>query len=176
MDGKSRSGILRQIAAILALPFVVTIIVPTLLIGRDFNIGWGLSFPFNLLPIGLGIALLCGGLWLFVMTIRLFFNVGQGTLAPWDPTRHLVVVGVYRYVRNPMISGVFSILLGKAILFGSLPVLIWALVFMAVNMIYMPLIEEPGLRDRFGAEYDEYVRHVPRWLPRRRPWTHDGIS
>lgn len=176
MNDDAGSGLLRHIAAILALPFLVTIIVPVLLTGGDFNIGWELPFPLYLLPVGLGIALIGGGLWLVVMTVSLFFNVGQGTLAPWDPTQHLVVVGVYRYVRNPMISGVFGILLGEAMLFGSITILVWSLVFMAINMIYMPLIEEPGLRERFGVEYDEYVRNVPRWLPRRRPWVQDTTS
>lgn len=176
MNNELTSSILQHIAAILALPFVVTIIVPALLTGGNFNIGWGLSFPFKLVPIGLGIAFIGGGLWLVVITIRLFFTVGQGTLAPWDPTRHLVFVGVYRYVRNPMISGVFSVILGEAILFGSLPVLVWSLVFITVNFIYMPLIEEPGLRERLGAEYDEYAQNVPRWLPRRRPWHQDSTN
>jgi protein-S-isoprenylcysteine O-methyltransferase Ste14 len=104
-------------------------------------------------------------------TISLFAREGKGTLAPWDPTQRLVVRGPYRYVRNPMITGVLSILLGEAALFGSLWVLAWWLAFFAINAVYFPLIEEPGLRGRFGDEYERYRRSVPRWIPRRRPWT-----
>ncbi len=161
----------RQIQAFM-LPITVTGIIPLLLISttNTLNTGWGLPPPIHLLPILLGLALIAGGLWLMIMTIRMFITIGKGTLAPWDPTRRLVVVGIYRYVRNPMISGVCAVVLGEAILFGSVPVLIWALIVIAVNLVYIPLSEEPGLRQRFGVDYDEYARHVPRWIPRLSPW------
>jgi len=110
------------------------------------------------------------GLWLMVQTIRLFVLVGDGTLAPWDPTQRLVVRGVYRHVRNPMISGVLFILLGEAVFLGSMALFYWFLAAAVVNLIYIPLFEEPGLEDRFGQDYVEYKRHVPRWLPRFSPW------
>ena len=69
-----------------------------------------------------------------------------------------------------MIFGVFLILLGEAIVFASLPLLGWAILFIVVNMIYIPLVEEPGLVKRFGAEYEEYRRNVPRWVPRAQGW------
>jgi protein-S-isoprenylcysteine O-methyltransferase Ste14 len=164
---------IRHLGAIAMLPFTVTFVVPALLIGQAgaVNLSWGLPFPLQLLLILLGFALIAGGLSLLVMTVRMFATVGQGTLAPWDPTRRLVVMGVYRYVRNPMISGVMAILFGEAALLGLRSILIWALIFTVVNMIYIPLLEEPGLRGRFGADYDAYTLHVPRWLPRRTPWT-----
>jgi protein-S-isoprenylcysteine O-methyltransferase Ste14 len=167
------TGIFRHLAAILILPFTMAVLVPTAIVAqtRTLATGWGLPFPLNLLPIGAGVGLIAGGLALVAVTVKWFITVGHGTLAPWDPTRHLVITGVYRYVRNPMISGVITILLGEAVLFGSLPMLLWAVLFMAVNFIYMPLVEEPDLQQRFGAEYDDYTRHVPRWLPRRRAWT-----
>jgi protein-S-isoprenylcysteine O-methyltransferase Ste14 len=110
------------------------------------------------------------GLALVAWTVALFATVGRGTLAPWDPTSRLVVVGPYRHVRNPMISGVLSVLLGEAALFASLPLLFWFAAVFAVNAVYFPLVEEPGLRRRFGDEYDGYKANVPRWLPRLRPW------
>ena len=99
-------------------------------------------------------------------TVALFAGVGQGTLAPWDPTTRLVVRGPYRHVRNPMISGVLAVLLGEAALFGSLAVLAWWAFVFALNAVYFVLVEEPGLRERFGAEYEAYAARVPRWLPR----------
>ena len=58
----------------------------------------------------------------------------------------------------------------KAILVLPVPVCIWAVVFLIINMFYFPLSEEPGLRKRFGKEYDEYCQNVPRYIPRLTPW------
>ena len=81
----------------------------------------------------------------------LFARVGKGTLAPWDATQRLVVVGPYRYVRNPMISGVLAILLGETLAFWSAPLLAWFAAVFAVNAIYMPLVEEPGAQPAGSA-------------------------
>ena len=121
------------------------------------------------LPV-LGGVLICLGLVLMVATIRLFMTVGKGTLAPWNPPQRLVVRGVYRYVRNPMISGVIFILLGEAVLAASLPLLGLFVFFVIVNAVYIPLAEEPGLVKRFGEDYLAYKQNVPRWIPRLTPW------
>lgn len=102
--------------------------------------------------------------------MSLFARVGRGTLAPWDPTRHLVAAGPYRCVRNPMISGVALMLLGEAAFWGSRAVGLWAASFLAINHLYFVLSEEPGLERRFGQEYRTYKAEVPRWIPRLRPW------
>ncbi|HXV32690.1 MAG TPA: isoprenylcysteine carboxylmethyltransferase family protein [Gaiellaceae bacterium] len=154
----------RHVRAIGLLPFVVTVVVPGLLLWRS---GAGLGRP--VLAVA-GIALVALGLALVVWTVALFARVGRGTLAPWDPTSRLVVAGPYRHVRNPMISGVLAIVLGEAALFGSWALLVWFAAVFAVNAAYFPLVEEPGLRKRFGADYDAYKANVPRWLPRLRPW------
>ena len=161
---------LRQFRAIL-MPITVTVIIPALLLDQTANIGWGLPAPANALPTVAGLLLILGGLTLIVSTIYLFITRGQGTLAPWDPPQRLVVTGVYRYVRNPMITGVSSMVFGEAVLFGSAPLLVWALFVFGLNLIYIPLIEEPDLRQRFGSDYDSYRQHVPRWLPRLTPWS-----
>lgn len=113
---------------------------------------------------------MAAGLVLVGVTVWQFGKVGRGTLAPWDPTRRLVVTGVYRHVRNPMISGVFLVLLGEGLAFGSVGVLLWAVGFFALNATYIPLVEERGLERRFGDQYVEYRRHVPRWVPRTTSW------
>ena len=163
---------LRHLAALLVLPGVGTLVVPAVIVymTESVDIGWGLPFPLSALPVLTGCALIGLGLTLMHRTISLFASAGGGTLAPWDPTRRLVVRGPYRHVRNPMISGVLAVLLGEAALFGSLALLAWFAVVLAVNAVYLPLVEEPGLRRRFGAGYDAYREHVPRWLPRLRPW------
>jgi protein-S-isoprenylcysteine O-methyltransferase Ste14 len=165
--------ILRHLLAIVLLPGVVTIVVPAEIVRRTgtLNVGWGLTPPLGWLPLLLGCVLVGFGLLLMYRTISLFASFGEGTLAPWDPPRRLVVLGVYRRVRNPMISGVFFVLLREATLLGSPPVLAWFLIVFAVNAVYIPLIEERSLSERFGEEYLYYKRYVPRWIPRPRPWT-----
>lgn len=151
---------------------MVAVVIPALLVwlfGADP--GWGLPTPVWLLPIFAGVALVLVGLSLWAETVRLFASVGEGTLAPWDPTRKLVVRGPYRRVRNPMISAVAFTLLGEAAALGSIAVLIEFGAFALLNATYIPLAEEPGLLRRFGGEYEEYRHAVPRWIPRRTAWT-----
>lgn len=162
---------LRHLLAILLLPGVVTILVPALLVrSNGAKPGWGWTWPLNLLPVLAGVGLIGGGLWLMSRTISLFATVGQGTLAPWDPPRQLVVRGIYRHVRNPMMTGVWLILIGEAALFGSRAVLNWWLIFAALNLIVIPLVEEPMLVRRFGDDYRLYRANVPAWIPRLHPW------
>ena len=129
--------------------------------------GYGVDVePLRALP---GVLLIGVGLVLVIWTIALFVVEGRGTLAPWDPTTALVVRGPYRHMRNPMITGVVCILAGEALVFGSWPLVVLLGLVALVNAIYMPLVEEPGLRCRFGSEYDTYRANVPRWVPRLRP-------
>ena len=114
--------------------------------------------------------ILAAGLVLFVQSIRLFILIENGTLPPWNTTKKLVVRGLYRHVRNPMILGVFLILLSEAILLNYFPFMCWAFIFITINHFYFITKEEPGLLSRFGKEYAEYKQHVPRWIPRIIPW------
>ncbi len=123
---------------------------------------------------GAGVGVLAIGLLLFLSSLRRFASEGEGTLAPWDPPRRLVVQGPYRFVRNPMISGVVFVLAGEAMLLASRPHAVWAIAFLGINFVYIPILEEPLLRRRFGEAYREYCRHVPRFLPRIRPWKPDA--
>ena len=116
------------------------------------------------------VVLLAFGLGLAAWCVTLFASVGQGTLAPWDPTRRLVVAGPYRYMRNPMISGVAMLIAGQALWAGSWILVAWLAAFLAINHVYFVVVEEPGLRARFGDAYRAYAADVPRWLPRRTPW------
>jgi protein-S-isoprenylcysteine O-methyltransferase Ste14 len=163
----------KHIRAILLLPGVMTVLIPAIIIYRNGTDTFDLSSSAPNVRIGmvmLGISLIGGGLALFVATNRLFAAIGKGTLAPWDPTGHLVMRGVYRHVRNPMITGVFAILLGEALAAASVPLFLWFMFFVAINMTFIPFFEEPGLVERFGPAYEEYQRHVPRWVPLVRPW------
>lgn len=163
----------RQARAIALLPGNVNVVVPALVLifVEGPNIGWAFGGTGAVLLALAGLALIAAGFSLWLWTVVLFSRIGEGTLAPWDPTSWLVVAGPYRYMRNPMISGVVTILAGEAVLFGSVCLAGWAGLFAAINAIWFPLGEEPGLERRFGEEYRAYKAAVPRWIPRRQPWT-----
>jgi protein-S-isoprenylcysteine O-methyltransferase Ste14 len=113
--------------------------------------------------LGFGVALRC--IWDFGWT-------GRGTPAPMAPPQRLVVVGFYRYVRNPMYVGFFVGWLGLWVIFGraNTSTITVAVVFVLCVVLLVRLYEEPTLRKMFGADYEEYCRNVRRWLPRLHPW------
>ena len=154
---------MRHLTAIVVLPGSVTVVVPWLILRHEEPFASG---SVRMLLGAIGVSILIAGFVLWLWTVRLFASIGDGTLAPWDPTRNLVAVGPYRRVRNPMISGVFGILLGEALAFASVGLLIWAAAFLVINTVYFALVEEPGLEARFGEPYREYKRSTPSWLPR----------
>jgi protein-S-isoprenylcysteine O-methyltransferase Ste14 len=92
-----------------------------------------------------------------------FFAAGEGTLAPVDPPRRLVVGGLYRYTRNPMYNGVVMILVGEAWLCGSFSILTYAAGVLVAFHLFAVLYEEPVLEAKFGEAYMAYRRSVPRW-------------
>lgn len=151
---------------------MTTVVIPvTLVLVWGSDVGWGLDGAAAALPVLAGASLVIPGLMLMRETITLFARVGEGTLAPWDPPGKLVVRGPYRRVRNPMITGVSLVILGEALILGSVAILIEFAVFALAILIFIPLFEEPGLVRRFGGDYEEYRCAVPRWIPRRKPWT-----
>jgi len=117
----------------------------------------------------LGLVLIVCALPIFFDFVLRFVREGRGTPAPVAPTVHLVVGGTFRYVRNPGYIAVVSLLVGQALLFGSVAVLLYALMVAVGFHIFVLLYEEPTLRRQFGDAYEAYCRDVPRWLPRRHP-------
>jgi protein-S-isoprenylcysteine O-methyltransferase Ste14 len=131
---------------------------------------WGLTGMPLLVLFAFALLFISYGLSIMYKTVTLFADMGAGTLAPWDATEHLVTVGLYAYMRNPMIVGIFIVQLGETAIFGSPGVAVWVALFMLTNIVYIPVFEEPGLEERFGQEYVRYKENVPRWIPRRDPW------
>lgn len=168
-----RSSRWQHLRAIALLPGTATVLVPAAILcsAREEVLLGSISLAARLALWAAGAVLLASGLLLMATAIGLFARIGRGTLAPWDPPQKLVVRGVYRYVRNPMITGVMLVLLAEATLLASPALLRWFLLFALINLVYIPLWEERGLTRRFGADYLEYKRHVPRWIPRPHPWT-----
>jgi len=137
---------------------------------------WTVALPYWLLSPGLrphlagvgiaGALLVASGSALYVTCAFWGFALrGQGTPAPIDPPKKLVVEGPYRFVRNPMYWSVVSVMLGEAIVFRALSVALCAAGLFAGASLFVILYEEPVLRRKFGAAYEDYCRRVPRWLP-----------
>jgi protein-S-isoprenylcysteine O-methyltransferase Ste14 len=138
---------------------------------------WAVAMPYWLLPRGVRPDLRGAGAagWLLIGAgMALYFACafwgfalrGKGTPLPLDPPKKLVVEGPYRVVRNPMYWSVAFVMLGEAAVFHSLALAELAVLFLAGTGVFVLLYEEPMLRQQFGAEYEEYCRRVPRWLPR----------
>ncbi|HMG94173.1 MAG TPA: isoprenylcysteine carboxylmethyltransferase family protein [Chryseolinea sp.] len=156
----------RHLRDILLLPFTMSVVVPYFI----YKPQRPLLPAHDLLLKVSGLAIGISGIFMLLYTISLFGRFGKGSLAPWSPTQKLVVVGPYRYCRNPMITGVFFILTGEACFFNSTAILWWAGLFFIINTIYFILKEEPDLERRFGEEYRIYKQNVPRWIPKIRPY------
>ena len=110
-------------------------------------------------------------LWLIGIIILLwsfwnFLKEGRGTPAPVDPPKELVATGFYRYVRNPMYVGILATILGHFLWFGYWNLLIYAVVVFFAFHTFVTYYEEPTLKSKFGASYEDYRRKVPRWIPR----------
>ena len=149
----------RALAALLVLPGTFAGIIPALVVSAD---RWrGAGHPAGIAPLVAGVIIL---LW----CVRDFYVAGKGTLAPWDPPKRLVVIGLYRFVRNPMYVGLMLLLIGWALIAGS-PLLVgYALFFAIAFHLRVVLYEEPRLQNQFPEDWPAYSAAVPRWLPRLR--------
>ena len=124
----------------------------------------------------LGIALMAAGGTLAFACVATFVARGEGTPAPFDPPRKFVGAGPYRFVRNPMYIGGFTVLFGFGLYEQSVAILLFTLPWLLSAHLFVILYEEPHLRSTFGAQYDVYCRSVRRWLPRRLPMPKLRIS
>ena len=117
-----------------------------------------------------GLGVMSMGAAVLIWCVRDFYVSGKGTLAPWDPPKRLVVVGLYRYVRNPMYVGVLLLVLGWTVYLAS-PLLVVYTGLLAIGFhIRVIRHEEPRLRAKFGQEWRDYATAVSRWFPRLRSW------
>jgi protein-S-isoprenylcysteine O-methyltransferase Ste14 len=129
------------------------------LITRDESFSWGAGTALALLLFVAGGAIYCWCVWDFA-------TFGRGTPAPIDAPKSLVVRGLYRYTRNPMYVGVLAVILGWAVLFERVGLLLYAACVGACFQLFVVFYEEPHLKRAFGESYDEYSARVGRWLPR----------
>jgi protein-S-isoprenylcysteine O-methyltransferase Ste14 len=164
----------RHLMSVLLFPVTVTLVVPALILLPDGVRAPHLGAAPTAALVTVGCLLIAAGLGLMIWTNVLFDRVGEGTLGlgnvMGEPV-HLVVRGPYRHVRNPMITGVLCILLGEAAITASGGLLTWFAIFFAFQATAIWFWEEPHLTERYGSEYVDYRRNVPRWIPRITAWT-----
>lgn len=140
------------------LPGTITVVIPVYLIAPEAELSVeGLRI--------VGIPCMVTGAMFYFWCAWHFAVTGQGTPAPIDEPKVLIVKGLYRYVRNPMYIGVLSIVIGEAISFGSPSLILYAVILWLAFHLFVVIYEEPHLRNKFGSSYETYCREVRRWIP-----------
>ncbi len=157
MEVKENFMVIRALTSFLILPGIVGFLIPFSFIFFFSNMGkiqWA------------GLPVAAGGIFLLVWCVRDFYVFGKGTLAPWDPPKKMVKVGLYQYMRNPMYVGVLTMVLGWGILFQSPALLVYTGILFLAFHIRILTNEEPWLAKTFGRDWQAYKDRVPRWRPR----------
>jgi protein-S-isoprenylcysteine O-methyltransferase Ste14 len=147
-------------------PGIVAGLIPWWLTGWRMRQPLPLWAPFRVI----GAILIAAGAVVLIHAFARFVVEGVGTPAPVAPTEHLVVGGLYQYVRNPMYLAVVTAIVGQALLLGQVVLLQYALVVFVAFVAFVLVYEEPVLSRRFGTQYEAYRRAVPAWWPRLRAW------
>jgi protein-S-isoprenylcysteine O-methyltransferase Ste14 len=162
---KRASAILGSLIFLVLAPGTVAVYVPWVIC--DWRLAPPLLgfFPFRIV----GVLMIAAGLPVLLDSFARFAIQGLGTPAPVAPPQHLVVTGLYRYVRNPMYVAILLLVFGQGLFFGSVGVLEYGVVLWLGFFAFVVLYEEPALRRKFGKEYEEFCAHVPRWIPRWSP-------
>jgi protein-S-isoprenylcysteine O-methyltransferase Ste14 len=163
---KHASAILGSVIFLVAAPGTLAVYIPWTICR------WRFAPPllgFSPLRI-IGALMVAAGLPVLLDSFARFAIQGLGTPAPVAPPQHLVVTGLYRYVRNPMYVAVSLLIFGQGLLFGSVRLLEYGLVVWLGFFAFVVLYEEPALRRKFGKEYEEFCAHVHRWIPRLKPF------
>jgi len=155
----------RALTSFIALPGIVAVILPPLIAYFD---------PWRGEHWTPGIVVMCIGAFILLWCVRDFYVSGKGTLAPWDPPVTLVVVGLYRFVRNPMYIGVLLLVLGWSLYFLSVLLVIYVIVLTVGFHIRVVRNEEAWLKAQFGVQWESYEKEVSRWLPRLTSWQGDS--
>lgn len=159
--GDAVSMFARALLAFLVLPGMAAFVIPALIASIDPWRG-DLWWP--------GGTIVLVGTVLLLWCVRDFYQAGQGTLAPWDPPTQMVVIGLYRFVRNPMYLGVLLLILGWAALLQSVLLVAYSTTLFVAFHARVVLHEEPWLEMQFSTTWLAYRQNVGRWVPRLFPW------
>jgi len=163
------SLLIKNLIFTLIVPGTVVILIPYAILGPKnyvYALEWRAVQYF-------GAMLFLLGLSIYLRCLADFILTGRGTPAPIAPPKHLVVTGLYRFVRNPMYLGVISTLLGIALIFASFPLVLYTAAVWSGFHLFILFYEEPVLRRKFGKSYAHYCDSVHRWLPGK-PYDESG--
>ena len=150
---------LRSLLFLIVAPGMVAGYIPLALLRKGPQLETGI-FAYLAFPLWLvGGVILLWSFWNFLIQ-------GRGTPAPIDPPKELVATGFYRYVRNPMYVGVILMLIGHFLWYGFWSILVYAAIAFITTHLFVTFYEEPTLKRMFGASYEDYLKRVPRWIPR----------
>lgn len=157
-------AVLGSLMFLVVAPGTVTLLVPWWITGWEASDtpGWWLLFRV------LGWLLIIAAAPVLLLAFARFALDGLGTPAPVAPTRHLVVQGLYRYVRNPMYVAVTTILIGECLILARLDLVVYTVLVSAAMVLFVRSYEEPILERTYGDEYRDYRAAVPGWIPIRR--------
>jgi protein-S-isoprenylcysteine O-methyltransferase Ste14 len=143
----------------LLVPGTVAVSIPCLIVDGS-SVAWGsVAAAVPLFVLGAAIYLWC--LWDFA-------TFGRGTPAPIDAPQRLVIRGLYRYIRNPMYTGILTVLLGWVVCFQTAGLVVYIVLVAGLFHLFVVLYEEPHLHRVFGSDYDGFRTRTGRWLPRGR--------
>jgi protein-S-isoprenylcysteine O-methyltransferase Ste14 len=162
---KRISAILGSLLFLVVAPGIVAGLVPWAISGWQWS-----PALFGIEPLRwIGGALIVAGAPILLDAFARFAVEGLGTPAPIYPTDRLIVSGPYRFVRNPMYIGVVAIILGQALLLGDVRLVVYGAIIWLACHVFVVTYEEPVLRRRYGAQFEEYCMQARRWLPRLTP-------
>lgn len=153
---------LKSAIATIVVPGTACVLIPYYILNRAQI---SLTPPLGILQF---LAILIAGLGacMIIWVSTAFVRQGKGTPIPIDPPTQFIITGLYRYVRNPMYVGAVLIVLAEAFYFYSTWLVFYAIGLWAILHIALVTFEEPQLKKRFGAEYEQYLKTVPRWIPK----------
>lgn len=152
---------LRSLLFLILAPGMVAGYIPLVLLRTGSQLKTGI-FAYLAFPLwGIGSVILLWSFWNFLVQ-------GRGTPAPIDPPKEMVATGFYRYVRNPMYVSVLAVITGHFLWFEYWNLLVYAMIVFLAFHTFVTYYEEPNLKRRFGASYENYLKQVPRWIPKFR--------
>ena len=160
---KKARTILTPVGALAFLSLIALFVLASYWLDSLLRLPKILPRPYN---IAVSIPLLAIGL-LLVLWCNLHFFRAKGTPVPLNPPQTLVATGPYAFTRNPMLTGLFSVLFGIGALMSSIFLMfIFTPLFIVLNVIELKYIEEPELEKRLGQQYAKYKKRVPMFMPR----------
>ncbi len=161
-EENNKSLFVKALLAVLTIPVIFSGVIPVAVSIADPWQGIGYH--------RIGVFTIAIGLIVLLWCVRDFYVAGKGTLAPWAPPKKLVIVGLYRYTRNPMYIGVLTIVGGIALISASPLVALYLVFFAVVFHLRVVLNEENWLAEHFSDEWDKYKTEVSRWMPKITPY------